>query len=172
MGILLLLPVAFARCLSIWKSLTLLWIWAGFVLSSNSLKEDFILKAFLWLLSRVVFAVCSTLHFLYGHWPITVNRCASLEYSEIRAVLLPEKLLLFQCSKRNLEHLDPSKEHLSLCFALLPAFSSFHIMSLMKLERVGGKAIAAVYQVLRIVQRPCQSWEVQVLFCFVNWLCS
>lgn len=37
--------------------------------------------------------------------------------------------LLFQSSKSSSEHLDPSKEHLTLCFTVLPAFASFHAMS-------------------------------------------
>lgn len=35
-------------------------------------------------------------------------------------------MLLFQWSKSSSEHLDPSKEHLTLCFTVLPGFASFH----------------------------------------------
>lgn len=37
--------------------------------------------------------------------------------------------LLFQWSKSSSEHLDPSKEHLTLCFTVLPGFASFHTVS-------------------------------------------
>lgn len=43
------------------------------------------------------------------------------------------KNAVISVEQENLEHLDPSKEHLTLCFTVVPGFSSSHIMSLMKL---------------------------------------
>lgn len=167
---LLLSPIALSRGSSGWKQLFVFFNSHGSDLHSFYPLLPLLIKVLKMLFVSYDPASLSAVQlcFLYGYWPITVNRCAALTQTELTDVLLPEKMLLFQWSKRNSEHLDPSKEHLTLCFTVLPGFSSFHIMSLMKLYCVGDKAIA-VYQALWNVQKLCQNWEAQVL---VNWLYS
>lgn len=135
MKTLLLSRIALSRCPSGWK------LWFEFLNSHGSHLHSFyspipslikVLKMH-FVSYDPAFLSAVQLCFLYGYWPITVNRCAASTQTEVTDVLLPEKTLLFQWSKRNSEHLDPSKEHLTLCFTVLPGFSSFHIMSLMKL---------------------------------------